>query len=69
MDKHRKARAVERVLFAMLLAALGAAGFFYERFRTEVPGWQLVGLIIAGMCASYGAYRLALNFALRKLES
>lgn len=52
----------------MLVAALGAGGFFYERFRTDVPGWQLIGLIIAGMCASYGAYRLALNFALRKLE-
>jgi len=69
MEKHRKARLVEHVLFVMLLAALGAAGFFYERFQTEVPGWQLVGMIIAGMCASYGTYRLTLNFALRKLKS
>ena len=66
MDKYRKARTVERVLFIILLAALGAGGFFYERFRTEEPGWQLVGLIVVGMCASYAAYRFALHVAIRK---
>jgi drug/metabolite transporter (DMT)-like permease len=69
MDKHRKAKVAEQALFAMLLAAIGAAAFFHERFRTEVPDWQLFGLTIAGMCASFIAYRLALNFVVRKLES
>jgi hypothetical protein len=67
VGKRWKFRALERVLFAMLLASFGAAGFFYQRFRTEVPDWQLVSLIVAGMGASYGVYRLALTFVLRKL--
>ena len=68
MDRYRKGRTVERVLFTILVAALGAGGFLYERFRTELPGWQLVGLISVGLCACYIAYRFALNIALRKLE-
>jgi hypothetical protein len=51
----------------MLVAALGVAGFAYERSRTEVP-WQVVGLICAGMFITYAAYRLALKFVLRNLE-
>ena len=69
MNKGQKIKAVERMLFAALLAALGAGGLLYEVFRTEAPEWQLVSLIVAGMSASYAAYRLALSFAVRKLGS
>jgi hypothetical protein len=51
----------------MLVAALGVTGFAYERLRTEVPPWQLVGMICAGIFITYAAYRLALNFVLRNL--
>ncbi|MBA2919176.1 hypothetical protein GON01_14850 [Sphingomonas sp. MAH-20] len=68
MDKQRKARAAERILFTMLVAALGVAGFAYERLRPEVPPWQLVGLICAGLFITYAAYRLALNIVLRNLK-
>jgi hypothetical protein len=68
MDKQRKARAAERILFTMLLAALAVAGFAYERLWTEVPPWQLGGLICAGIFVTCAAYRLALNFLLRNLE-
>jgi hypothetical protein len=67
LDPYRKARAVERLLFALLLVALASAGYCYERFRGEVPSWKLVGLIVAGICAAYAAYRFALHYALEKL--
>jgi hypothetical protein len=68
LGKQRKARAAERILFAILPAALSAAGFVYERFRIEVPHWQLIGLICAGMIAIYWAYWLALKLVRRNLE-
>lgn len=68
MDKHRKAKAIERMMFVVLLCVFGSGGFFYERFRADLPGWQLVGLIIASYVVAFGLYRLALSAALRKLR-
>lgn len=59
-------RVIERILYVALLAALGASGFVYEWFRGQIPQWQLVGLICTGMGICFAAYRLALNYALRK---
>ncbi len=67
MDRYRKAQAAERVLFTLLVALLGGAGFLYERFRHEVPEWRLVGWLSAYMCASYVMYRIALKVMRRKL--
>lgn len=67
VDRYRKARTVERVLFTILLVALAGGGFLYGWFRSEVSDWLLVALIVLGMCVCYLAYRFALNFALRKL--
>jgi len=64
----QRARTAERVLFAVLLIGLALEGFAYERFRDELPTWQLVGAICMGMLALYGAYRLAINFVTLNLE-
>ena len=63
-----KGQAIERLLFGMLLIALAAAGFLYQRYRAEMPGWQLVGLVLAGICACYVAYRVVLTLLLRRLK-
>ena len=68
MDKHRKAKTIERMLFVVLLCVIGAGGFVYERFRADLPGWQLIGLIVASYVIAFGIYRLALSAALRKLR-
>lgn len=67
MDRHSRARTVERVLFLLLISALAASGFFYERFRAEMPAWQLAAMICVGMSVSYGAYRVALYVVVRRL--
>lgn len=66
-DQIKKARAVERVLFAILLVALFAAGIFYELYRDILPTSKLLGLIFGWMCVAYALYRFALNRVLRKL--
>lgn len=66
VDNRLKDETVERVLFILLLAALGVGGVLYERFRIEVPGWRLPAVIGAGYCLAYIAYRVALKRALRK---
>ena len=68
MSKYRAAKAIERMIFVILLIALSAGGFFYGRFRGELPDWQLVGLIVAGYVIAFGFYRIALRWALRKLD-
>jgi hypothetical protein len=56
------------MMFVVLLSALSAGGFFYGRFRGDLPDWQLVGLIVAGYVVAFCFYRLALRLALRKLD-
>ncbi len=68
MDKLRKAKAIERMMFVVLLTALSAGGFYYERLRGDLPSWQLVGLICAGYIVAFGVYRLTLNLVLKKLN-
>lgn len=67
MNKHRKVQAIERGLFAMLLAAIAAAGAVYELLCEAMPGWDLIAYICGGLVASYLAYRAALSFAVRRL--
>lgn len=56
------------MMFIGLLCVIGAGGFCYERFRNDLPGWQLVGLIVGSYVVAFGVYRLALGAALRKLH-
>lgn len=68
MDKPAKAKAIERILFSMLLVALATGGYCYGRFGTEVPKWRLVCLIVAGYVVAGAVHRFALKFALKKLH-
>jgi hypothetical protein len=67
MNKCRKLKVIEQGLYAALLIVIGLGGYFYERFRGDLPNWQLVGLIIAGYIAAFGLYRIALSLAAKKL--
>lgn len=59
-------QAVERVLFGLLIAALGVGGFIYRLWRSQMPGWQLPAMIVVGYCAAYLGYRLALRWTVGK---
>ncbi len=69
MDKDRTIKAIERLMFVLLLGVLSAGGFFYGYFKGELPDWQLVSLIALGYIAAFGFYRLALSLALSKLDN
>jgi uncharacterized membrane protein len=56
------------MMFVALLIALGVGAGCYERFRDDLPRWQLVGLIVAGYIVAFGCYRIGLSLALRKLN-
>ncbi len=61
----QRANAIERVLFVLLLFALGGAGFLYEIYNDEIRGVILVPMIVAYILVSYLAYKALLKFALR----
>ena len=67
VDKYRAAKAIERLMFVVLLCTLSAGGFSYSHLRGELPDWKLVGLIVVGYIVAFGFCRLALRLALSKL--
>ena len=67
MHRRVKLQTVERVLFALVLVALGVGGAAYERLRADMPEWQLPTMICAGFGLVYVIYRLALRWALQNI--
>ncbi len=59
---------LERSLFTALLAVLAATGFFYQRYRSDMPDWKRAGITITAMGLAYGGYRFTLNPGLRRIE-
>jgi hypothetical protein len=69
MGDFKKIRAIERLLFVVLLIGLAGAGFMYETYKEAVRAVILVPLLIAYMLICYTIYRGMLRLAVRVLTS
>ncbi len=65
MDGLQKIRLCERLLFGVLLVAIGMAGYFYETFKEAVNAYLLLPLIIGYLLGCYIGYRGLLWFVVR----